>query len=201
MDYNTQRKNLIFPEYGRNIQKMVDICKKIEDREERIRTANAIVAIMGNLHPHLRDVPDFKHKLWNHLALMADFDLDIDWPYKTPDREELAKRPDPMPYSSKNTRHRHYGRNIDSMLAKINDLETEEEKAALIQLLANHMKKLVATWKKEYVEDEVIFKDIEKLTKGDVVPDKTLVLNNAWDMNAHLNTSKPTRKKKNYRKR
>lgn len=196
MDYNTQRKKLVFPEYGRHIHKLVDLCMEIEDKEERTRNAHAIVAIMGSTHPHLRDVPEFKHKLWNHLAIMTDFKLDIDWPYDLPNKEEINQPPDKVPYSYEKMRFKHYGYNLEQMLNKVNELETDEEKEALISLLANHMKKLVVTYKKEHVDDQVIFNDIKKITNNTVKVKDGLVLNNGWDMNANLNTSARTSKKK-----
>jgi hypothetical protein len=203
MDYNTKRTKLIFPEYGRSIHKLVDMCLLIENKEERTKVAYAIVAIMGNLHPHLRDVPDFKHKLWNHIAIMSDFKLDIDWPYPKPDKEKLAERPDKLPYSDGKIKFKHYGKNIQEMFDKVNDFENEEERDTLIALLANHMKKLVVTWKKEHVDDEVVFKDIKKLTKDTVKIKDDLVLNPGWDMNANLNTgsSRNTKKKRSNYKR
>jgi hypothetical protein len=204
MDYNTQRKKLVFPEYGRHIHKLVDLCMEIEDKEERTRNAYAIVTIMGSMHPHLRDIPDFKHKLWNHLAIMTDFKLDIDWPYDLPDKEEINQPPERVPYSTDKMIFKHYGHNLEQMLNKINNLETDEEKEALINLLANHMKKLVVTYKKEHVNDEVIFNDIKKITEGKVKIKDDLVLNDGWDMNPNQNqnsSSRTVKKKRGTRKR
>ena len=110
MEYNTQQRVLPLPEYGRSIQNMVDHCLTIEDRAERQRCANTIINIMGNMFPHLRDVPDFKHKLWDHLAIMSDFKLDIDFPYEIIKKDNLITKPDVIPYPSSKIRYRHYGR-------------------------------------------------------------------------------------------
>ena len=116
--YNTQLKKLVLPEYGRNIQQMVDHCVSIEDREERMRCAQAIIETMGNLFPELRDVEDFKHKLWDHLAIMSDFKLDIDYPCEIVKPESLESVPDKVDYNISPIRYRHYGKNIELMIAK-----------------------------------------------------------------------------------
>ncbi|MFP4664324.1 MAG: DUF4290 domain-containing protein [Bacteroidales bacterium] len=167
MDYNTQRPSLVLPEYGRHIHKMVDYLKTIHDRDLRNTMAHSLIDIMGNMNPHLRDVPDFKHKLWDHLAIMSDFDLDIDWPYPLPDRKELDSPPEKVPYSDPNFRFKHYGKNLQEMLAKVNEFD-EETREMLIEQLANHMKKSYVSYKKESVNDDAIFDDIRKISKGDV---------------------------------
>ncbi len=122
-DYNTARKKLILPEYGRNIQKMVDHILTIEDREERNKAARTIIGIMGNLNPHLRDINDFKHKLWDHLAIIADFKLDIDAPYELPTQELLEERPKKIDYNQKSIRFKHYGHSIALMIEKAVEME------------------------------------------------------------------------------
>ncbi|RUT79439.1 DUF4290 domain-containing protein [Ancylomarina longa] len=166
MDYNSNRKQLVLPEYGRNVQKMVDFAMTVEDKEERNRVAKSIIAIMGNMYPHLRDVSDFRHKLWDHLAIMSDFSLDIDSPYEAPTKEKLAEKPELLPYSNQRIKYRHYGRTIELLLEKAIEIEEQKEKDALIQMIANHMKKSYATWNKDSVPDEKIFKDIVELSKG-----------------------------------
>ena len=141
MKYNTEEKKLVMPEYGRNIQNMVDYCVAIEDREERKRCANTIINIMGNMFPHLRDVNDFKHILWDHLAIMADFKLDIDYPYEIVKKENLYARPPRIPYNNNRIRYRHYGKTLELMIRKATELEAGVEKDQLIKLLATQMKK------------------------------------------------------------
>ncbi|MBS6268979.1 MAG: DUF4290 domain-containing protein [Tannerella sp.] len=165
-DYNTQQKKLIMPEYGRNVQQMIDHCVSIEDREERTRCANTIINIMGNLFPHLRDVDDFKHKLWDHLAIMSDFKLDIDYPYEIIRKENLRTKPDRIPYTLTPIRYRHYGKTIERMIKKCEDYPDGPERDQLISLLANHMKKSFLTWNKEVVDDDKIFKDLREYSRG-----------------------------------
>lgn len=165
-DYNTQQKKLIMPEYGRNVQQMIDHCVSIEDREERTRCENTIINIMGNLFPHLRDVDDFKHKLWDHLAIMSDFKLDIDYPYEIIRKENLRTKPDRIPYTLTPIRYRHYGKTLERMIKKCEDYPDGPERDQLISLLANHMKKSFLTWNKEVVDDDKIFKDLREYSHG-----------------------------------
>jgi hypothetical protein len=165
-DYNTSRKKLVLPEYGRNIQKMVNYLKTIEDREERNRAARTVIAVMGNLNPHLRDVSDFKHKLWDHLAIIADFDLDIDSPYELPKKAALEEKPGRVSYNQKDIRYKHYGRSIVMMIEKAVELEPGEEKEDLVRMIANHMKKSYLTWNREAVSDEEILTDLRTLSGG-----------------------------------
>ena len=121
MDYNSQRKKLILPEYGRNIQIMIDHLATIEDRDERTRAARTIISVMGNLYPHLRDVPDFRHKLWDHLMIMSNFTLDIDSPYPLPDKAILEEKPERLPYSKHRIKYKHYGLLTEKLIEKIKE--------------------------------------------------------------------------------
>ena len=165
-DYNTTRKKLALPEYGRNVHKMVDFACTIEDRDERNKAARTIISIMGNLNPHLRDIADFKHKLWDHLALISNFQLDIDSPYETITKEALTTKPNSLPYTQGSIRYKHYGKYMEWMINKAAEMEAGEEKESLIRLLANHMKKSYLTWNREVVNDEHIFLDLKELSKG-----------------------------------
>ena len=156
------------PEYGRSVQNMVDHALTIEDREERQRCANTIVNIMGGMFPHLRDVPDFKHKLWDHLAIMADFKLDIDYPFEIVKREELDMKPGKISYPDKAIRYRHYGRFLESMIKKLSEMEEGEEKQALLQLLAVQMRKNLNNWNKEGIEDQKIVDDLREYSNGTI---------------------------------
>lgn len=169
MKYNTAEKRLILPEYGRNIQNMVDYCVMIEDPVERNRCAHSIINIMGNLFPHLRDVIDFRHILWDHLAIMADFKLDVDYPYEIVKKENLHKRPTRLPYNNTTPTYRHYGKLLGYMIQKANELESDKEKDALVKMLANHMKRSFINWNKDSVDDRKIFKDLEELSNGKIV--------------------------------
>ena len=166
MEYNTQQRTLPLPEYGRSVQNMVDHALTIEDRAERQRCANTIINIMGGMFPHLRDVPDFKHKLWDHLAIMADFKLDIDYPYEIVKKEEMYERPETIPYKNSRIRYMHYGRNLEEMIERVSDYPDGDTKNELIRLIANQMKKCFLTWNKEVVDDKKIFDDLRELSKG-----------------------------------
>jgi hypothetical protein len=169
MEYFTGLKNLVLPEYGRNIQNMVDHALTIEDRAERTRCAKTIINLMGNMFPHLRNVEDFKYKLWDHLAIMADFKLDIDYPYEIVKKENLYTRPDTAPYKSGRIRYRHYGIVIENMIQKVyNYPEDSPEREQLILLIANHMKKSYMSWNKDSVDDAKIFQDLAEYTNGKI---------------------------------
>jgi hypothetical protein len=165
-DYNTQRKRMALPEYGRNVQKMVDHIKTIEDRVERNRAAKTIIQIMGNLNTHLRDVGDFKHKLWDHLALIANFELDIDSPYPVPEPEKFVEKPSQVPYKQKDIRFLHYGRIVELMIDAASEMPDGEEKEYFTTLIVNQMKKSYLTWNRAQVADEVIINDMKLLSRG-----------------------------------
>lgn len=166
MKYNTQEKRLPMPEYGRAVQKMVDHAVTIENRAERQRCANTIVAVMGNMYPQLRDMPDFKHKLWDHLAVMADFKLDIDYPYEIAGPEALHTTPQRIEYPKGSIRYRHYGRCVEEMMKKACNMPDGEERDQLLHLIAAQMKKEYVLWNKESVEDEKIIEDIKEYSNG-----------------------------------
>ena len=166
MEYNTQRKKMELPEYGRSVQNMVDHALTIEDRAERQRCANTIVNIMGSMFPHLRDVPDFKHKLWDHLAIMADFKLDIDYPFEVVKKEDLVMKPEKMEYPNGKIRYRHYGRFLEGMIMKAVEVEDEVEKKRLLHMLASQMKKSLNNWNKDGMEDQKIANDLREYTQG-----------------------------------
>jgi len=166
MEYNTQRKKMELPEYGRSVQNMVDHALTIEDRAERQRCANTIVNIMGGMFPHLRDVPDFKHKLWDHLAIMSDFKRDIDYPVEIVKKEDLVMQPERVKYSNGGIRYRHYGRFLEELVMKAVEVENEDERKVLIRLLAIQMKKSLNNWNKEGIEDQKIVDDLREYSNG-----------------------------------
>ncbi|MCD8292799.1 MAG: DUF4290 domain-containing protein [Prevotellaceae bacterium] len=166
MQYNTQQKRLPLPEYGRSIQNMVDYALTIQDRAERQRCAGTIIGIMGNMFPHLRDVPDFKHKLWDHLAIMSGFKLDIDYPYEIIRKDNLDTRPDKIPYPSTKIRYRHYGRTMEVLIKEAAEMPEGEEKQQLVALICNHLRKDYIVWNKEGVDDAKIADDLEELSGG-----------------------------------
>jgi len=204
MDYNTQRKSLPLPEYGRTIQQMVDYCLTIEDRAERTKAANTVISIMGNMNPHLRDVSDFKHKLWDHLAIMSDFQLNIDWPYPLPDLELMSLKPAKLPYSENKFKYVHYGKFTEQILSKIHSMEDPEERKTLIEIMANHMKRSYMVWKREQISDEIIFRELLLLTKGEFEIPSDLKLGDFRDAlvpQAPVNTSKTVRRKTQKRRK
>lgn len=152
------------PEYGRNIQQLVEHCKSIPNKEERNEMALAIVEFMGQRNPHLRDEENYKHKLWDHLYILADYDLDVDAPYPFPTREEMAMKPHKMDYPSLDNEYKFYGKSILQLIDKAITLEDSEEKEALIQVIANNMKKSYNVYNKEHVQDEVIFRHLKELS-------------------------------------
>ena len=168
MKYNTQQRRLPLPEYGRSVQNMVDHALTIEDRAERQRCANTIVNIMGGMFPHLRDVADFKQKLWDHLAIMADFKLDIDYPVEIVKKESLEIKPQRIPYSQHDIRFRHYGRFVQDMIKLAVDFQEGEERNQLIRMIANHMKRDYLNWNKDGVEDQKILDDLCELSGGKI---------------------------------
>ncbi len=168
IEYNTERPHLIIPEYGRHIQKMVDHAVSIKDKEERNKVAKSIIAVMGNMNPHLRDVPDFQHKLWDQLFIISNFELDVDSPFEKPSREEIYARPDSLEYPQNHPKYRFYGNNIKRMIDVANKWEEGEMKEGLILTIANHMKKCFLNWNKDTVEDDVIFQHLYELSEGKI---------------------------------
>jgi hypothetical protein len=163
-DYNTSRKKLSLPEYGRHIHRLVDHLMSIQDRDERNLACRSLINIMGNLNPHLRDVADFKHKLWDHLAIISDFKLDIDSPYTTPTQEILTEKPRRVAYNQGNITYKHYGKVLERMVKKAAEMPEGQEKKILTEMLANTMKKQYLTWNREAVNDENIVKDLNQLS-------------------------------------
>ena len=197
LEYNSQQKQLVMPEYGRNVQQMVDHCLTIEDREERTRCAHTIINIMGNLFPHLRDIDDFKHKLWDHLAIMSDFKLDIDYPCEIVRKENLDTLPERIPYSTSNIRYRHYGKLTEQMMQKAQLMSEGEEREMLVNMLANYMKRSYLAWNKDNVEDEKIWQDVRDYTHGTIHINTPLM--RAKDLKE--GGSQPQQKQKNNKKK
>lgn len=166
MEYNTTRPRMIIPEYGRNVQKMVDYLSTIENREERNAQAKNLIDIIGNLNPQVRDVPDFKHKLWDHLFIMSDFKLDVDSPYPAPAPESLTEKPEHVNYPARSNTFRHYGNILKDMIKHCVELEEGEYKERLINAVANHMKKTYLLWNKDTVDDQVILQQMDTLSGG-----------------------------------
>lgn len=196
MPYYTEKNKLVLTEYGRNIQQMVEYAMTIEDKEERTKCVHTIINIMGNLFPHLRDVNDFKHKLWDHLAMMSNYKLDIDYPYDVP-KELTLTRPEKLPYPNGRIRYRHYGQAIDRFINAIPQRADEEEKARLTSMIANHMKKCYLVWNKDVVEDTKIFDDIREMSDGMITMDAETKLRESKDLIATAGVKKQFTQNKN----
>ncbi len=170
MEYNSQRPQLIISEYGRHIQRMIDHTCEISEKEERNTMARYIISVMGQLNPHLRDVSDFKHKLWDHLFIMSNFRLDVDSPYPIPSRESFQTKPERIPYPNTNIRFRHYGKIIEKVIDEANKVEEGPVREALIGAIAYNLKKSYLTWNRDSVQDDQIFKDMHTLSGGLLQP-------------------------------
>ena len=164
MEYNTQRKKMIIPEYGRNLQKMIDQCLQIQDREKRSRTADFIVSVMGQMNPKAKDNGEYRQKLWDHLYIISDFKLDVDSPYPPPSRDVLISKPKQLNYPNLNIRFAHYGKNIERIIDKAAEFPEGEEKEALVKAIANHLKKSYLNWNRNSVDDDVILKHLALLS-------------------------------------
>ena len=166
MDYNTSRNKLVIPEYGRNVQKMVEYAITLEDKEKRNELANYIVRIMTQMHISAGYYGDYTHKIWDHLFIISDFNLDVDSPYPMPDREKIESKPQPIEYSDGRIKFRTYGRNLERIIEKAIELEPGEEKEALITLIANNLKKAYLMWNSSSIDDTQIIKDLERMSGG-----------------------------------
>lgn len=166
MEYNTQKTHLNMPEYGRIIQQLVERCKEVSDKDERNEMAMAIIDFMGQRNPQLRDEENYKHKLWDHLYILANHDLDVDSPYPFPTKEELAEKPKRMEYPKLQGDFKFYGKSILQLIEKAIELEAGDEKEALIEVIANNMKKSYNVYNKEHVTDDVIFRHLKELSQN-----------------------------------
>jgi hypothetical protein len=168
MPYNTSRGKLIMREYGRHVQEMVEYVAQIEDPKMRNERIQMIIELMGTINPHLRNVDDFRHKLYDHIYIMADYNIDIESPYPKPEREIIERKPDPLPYPHHKLSFKHYGKNIERMMEKAKTFEEKEKQQLYLQYLANYMKLVHNNWNKENVSDEVIREDLKVLSKGEL---------------------------------
>ena len=211
MEYNTTRGKLILPEYGRNVQNMIAHAMEISDRKERNRAAQAIIEVMGQLNPHLRDVDDFRHKLWTHLFVMSDFNLEVDSPYEIPKAESLQEKPKLMAYPKSKIRYGHYGKYTQEILESAKEITKADERDYLKNSMANFMKKQFLSHNNDTVENHVIADQLKELSKGELVlenPDElmnTNVLLRSMGIGNNNNKKfsknfKQKQKKKNFKK-
>lgn len=192
MEYNTTRELLPITEYGRNIKKMIDYTVSIEDREKRNRLAKAIISVMSQLNPQMRDNNEYKHKLWDHLFILSDYKLDVDAPFPKPSKFEIEAKPEKVSYPSHNIAYKHYGKNIEKIINKIAEKEEGPHKDALIMVIANHMKKSYLSWNRESVDDEVIAQHLVELSTG------TLKLSEEMKLNATRDILAVSKRRSNY---
>ena len=203
LEYNSDREDLIIPEYGRHIHKMVNQAIECNNKDERNNMAKAIIGVMGNLNPHLRDVPDFQHKLWDQLFIMSQFQLDVDSPYPKPSKEIFEQKPEKLNYPQNHPKYRFYGNNIKKMIDIAVSWEDGEMKSQLVYVIANHMKKCFLNWNKDTVEDTVIYEHLFELSNGKISLDSSSpALSDSKDLISvsHRKNSKSGKKgKKPYR--
>jgi hypothetical protein len=200
MDYNSERPDLVIPEYGRNIQRMVEFAVTIKSRELRNQVALAIINVMGQLFPHLRDEENYKHKLWDHIFIMSGFQLDVDSPYPKPSPQQFQEKPESVNYPANNIKYGHYGRILEKSLKAIVNFPEGEEKDRLIVDMANMMKRMYLTGAESNINDEVVIKQLKEFTDGKIVWKDEWSLTNASELLPTQNV--PNRKrKKNIKKK
>jgi hypothetical protein len=176
-DYNSTRNKLILSEYGRNVQNMVKYITMLPTKEERNRYAQVVIDLMGFLNPHLRDVADFKHKLWDHLHIISDFKIDVDAPYPKPSPDAIHPKPEPLRYPHQRIRYKHYGKTIELMIEKAKSIDEPERKRHMVQAIANFMKMAYVQWNKDSVADEIIISDLYALSGGQLKLEENVNLN------------------------
>lgn len=197
MEYNTQRNQLEMPEYGRHIQKMIEFACTIDDKEERNKLAQSIVNVMGTLNPHLRDISDFKHKLWDHLFIISNFKLDVDSPYPKLSANFIDVKPKKVSYPSNKIKYKYYGKVIQDMIKEVAKIEDSPEKDNLLRDVANFMKMQYLQWNRDAVENELIFQQLKELSENKIVIKDTIKLNETFEMRPKEETAKRKNKRMN----
>jgi len=197
-DYNSTRNKLILSEYGRNVQNMVKYIVALPTKEERNRYAQVVIDLMGFLNPHLRDVADFKHKLWDHLHIISDFQIDVDSPYPKPSMEAIHLKPEPLKYPHQRIRYKHYGKTIELMIEKAKSIDDPDRKRHMVQAVANFMKMAYVQWNKDSVTDEMILNDLYMLSGGTLKLEENVNLNKVeYRANTHSNNNQNNRGRTN----
>ena len=166
LEYNTAREQLKIPEYGRNVKRMIDYAITVESRDERNQVAKAIISVMGQLNPHLRDIEDFTHKLWDHLFIISKFQLDVDSPYPRPDIKAIEEKPELLDYSKGRIKYAYYGKSVSFFIEEAIKMKEGDEKDALVNEIANLMKRSFLIWNKDHVDDDVIISHLNELSDG-----------------------------------
>ena len=201
LDYNSQGRNLHLPEYGRNVQKMVNYLKTIEDRDKRNEQAQAIIKVMDILNPQVHMQENYQQKLWDHLFIISEFDLDVDSPYPIPTKDELFSQPEPIPIDNTQVRANHYGRNTEKFIDLIVEMEEGEMKIAAIKALASYMRQLYLTWNKDSVSQETIFNDIARLSNHRLIVPEEVSLAKLPNDNGYHRTNNPFKSRNQNAKR
>src|SRR3984885_4335703 len=197
-DYNSTRNKLILSEYGRNVQNMVKYIVALPTKEERNRYAQVVIDLMGFLNPHLRDVADFKHKLWDHLHIISDFQIDVDSPYPKPSPDAIHHKPEPLRYPHQRIKYKHYGKTIELMIEKAKSIDDPDRKRHMVQAVANFMKMAYVQWNKDSVTDESILSDLDNLSGGQLKLEDNINLNRVeYRANTHSNTNQNNRGRTN----
>jgi hypothetical protein len=190
-DYNSTRNKLILSEYGRNVQNMVKYIVALPTKEERNRYAQVVIDLMGFLNPHLRDVADFKHKLWDHLHIISDFKIDVDSPYPKPAPDAIHLKPEPLKYPHQRIKYKHYGKTIELMIEKAKSIDEPERKQHMVQAIANFMKMAYVQWNKDSVADESILSDLRAMSGGELKLEENVNLAKVeYRTNSNQNTSR-----------
>lgn len=182
MDYNSQRPDIIIPEYGRHIQSMVQHAVTVEDKEERNKMVRAIIKVMGQLFPYLRDIEDFNHKLWDHLHIMSDFQLDVDSPYPKPEPATLQSKPNRIPYPQTTIKYGHYGNALENIIKEVSSTVKDDEREAASMMVANLMKRQYLTWNRDTVNDDMIIDQMREMSDGKLWLDHGTELINTQDV-------------------
>jgi hypothetical protein len=199
MEYYTQLKPLVIPEYGRTIHNMIAFCCTIENREERLQCAMAIVQVMAQLNPPLRDVENFQQKLWDHMIIMSEYKLDVDGPYPKPLADAFQLKPEKPRYPKGKIRYKHYGKTIEDIIEKAIAYSEGDEKQELARQIANHLKKSYLNWNKDSIHDEVIFKNLLEISKGKLKLDESTPLSSHQELRGTASPSKKFYKNHKYR--
>jgi hypothetical protein len=194
MEYNTEREEMVIPEYGRNVQKMVDYALTIEDREKRNAYVNLIIVAMYNVNPEAKTIVDYKHKLWDHLFIISDYKLDVDSPYPMPDKQQRLAPPQQLQYKNSKIKFGPYGKVLENMIEKVISMEESEEKQTLIALIAQQLKKSYLQWNRDSVDDELILKHFEELSQGQLKLHDDFKLNTTKNILNNNNRKKPAGK-------
>lgn len=201
MEYNTQLPKLIIPEYGRNIQGMIEYCCSIKDRDERNLCARAIIQVMGQINPPLRDVADYNHKLWDHMFIISQFKLDVDSPYPVPNAESFKEKPKRLDYPKGRIKYKHYGKTIEDIIKKAREFPEGAERKELTRQIANQLKKSYYNWNKDIITDDIILKNLTELSSGELKVEEGTTLTSQQELRGSaINQTPGNNNKKNFHK-